>query len=269
MTHSDPLPAYVVVAVHALTATLARLEDLPMSYRDLILQFTQAQRLGLDLLAMESYHGHIFARMTQRQTVYPLRPEFMGCHTVNPTTVENMFYAGIPVVYIRPSEITTPSQVRISRVVHNFAKMPEGIVTAQWPDHPCKVLHNGASSTRRFQMSRPCGRYFKDLVPLPDVAAAPVCMAPFLSQDPYQGSTALAASQSHDTGQFSHSGEQADPSFDAVRGPSPSNPTTLHRANNPRVIAGGIVKQSMQPNSRQGRKHQRSKFICVSVLFPY
>ncbi|KZP21985.1 hypothetical protein FIBSPDRAFT_953311 [Athelia psychrophila] len=80
----DALPSYIVVAVNALTATLARLEDLPMSYRDLILQFTQAQCLALDLLAMEAYHGHMFARMSQRQKIYPLRPEFMGCHTSGP-----------------------------------------------------------------------------------------------------------------------------------------------------------------------------------------
>lgn len=72
------LPLYVVVAVDALQATLARLRDLPMSYRDLVLQFTQAQRLAIDLLAMEAYHSRMFHRMMQRRTVYPLRPELMG-----------------------------------------------------------------------------------------------------------------------------------------------------------------------------------------------
>lgn len=270
------LPAYVVVAVHALTATLARLQDLPMSYRDLILQFTQAQRLALDLLAMEAYHGYIFARMTQRQKVYPLRAEFIGCHTVNPTTVENMFHAGIPVVYIRPSQVTTPSQVRVSCVVHNFAKTPEGIVTAQWPDHPCKVLHDGASGTRRFQMSRPCGRYFEDLIPLPDIAATPVCMDPFLSEDPYQGNSGMPAITSHDADQFDDSAEQAQSTCGAARSPSPSDVTTPHHINNPRrtskdkVIGGGVVKQTMQPNSRQGKRRQYSKSIYVQVSFtPY
>lgn len=61
--HREHLPSYVAVAVQALQATLARLRDLPMSYRDLVLQCTQAQHLGLDLLAMEAYHGELFPRM--------------------------------------------------------------------------------------------------------------------------------------------------------------------------------------------------------------
>lgn len=178
------LPSYVSIAVNSLNATIARVSDLPMSYRDLVLQFTQAQRLGLDLIAMEAYHSCMFHRMIQRAKVYPLREEFLGCHTNNPTTVENMFYAGIPVVYVRPSHLLTPSQIRVRSVVENFAPVPEAIVTAHWPKKPCKVLHHGASSTRRFQMSRPHGRYFEDLIPLPDVPEPQPSMEPFFSEDP-------------------------------------------------------------------------------------
>lgn len=178
------LPEYVAIAVYALNATIARLSDLPMSYRDLVLQFTQAQCIGLDLLAMESYHSRMFHRMMQHTTIYPLRSDIIGCHTNNPTTVENMYYAGIPVVYIRPSHLITPSQLRVRRVVDNFAPVRSNLVTAQWPHSPCKVLHYGSSSTRRFQMSCPHGRYFEDLIPLPDVPEPQPSMAPFLLTDP-------------------------------------------------------------------------------------
>lgn len=269
--HADKaaaLPTYVVIAVHALTATLARLQDLPMSYRDLVLQTTQAQRLALDLLAMEAYYGHLIGRMNQRRKVYPLRAELMGCHTVNPTTVENMFYAGIPVVYIRPSVFTTPSQVRVSRIVYNFAQMPDGIVTAPWPGSPCKVLHDGASNTRRFQMSRPLGRYFEDIMPLPDATAPPLCMAPFFTEDPYQGGSGVSAMPSDQLNHLGDDPEQPHSMVETLCSPSTSKPLPTPSPHRAKVFRGGVVKHPLQPNSRQARKKESSKFLYVRVSLP-
>lgn len=167
----DTLPLDVLVTVNALHATLARLRDLPMSFRDLVLQFTQAQRLALDLMAMDTYHHGMFARMMQRAQIHDLRPEFVGCYTNNPTTVENMFYAGIPVVYVRSSSHLAPSHLRILNIAEDFGAVPPDIVTAHWQPLPCRQLHNGASGTRRILMSRTLGRYFEDLIPLGDIPA--------------------------------------------------------------------------------------------------
>lgn len=261
------LPESVAIAVHALNATLARLFDLPMSYRDLVLQFTQAQRLGLDLLAMEAYHCGMFPRMMQRQKVYPIREEFIGCHTNNPTIVENMLYAGIPVVYIRPSNLIVPSQVRVRRVLANFAPVPEHIVTAQWPNRPCKVLHDGASSTRRFQMSRPHGRYFEDLIPLPDNAEPAISMVPFLSVDPL----------SRHAGQPNHPAEDNDNLLDFAmdstsEGPSDFSTAVLHSSlpascsPRKRVVLGGSSKQPRKLTSRKSRKNiERELFVALSL----
>lgn len=165
----DTLPIDVSVTVNALHATLARLRDLPMSFRDLVLQFTQAQRLALDLMAMETYHCGVFACMMQRTRIHDMRPEFVGCYTNNPTTVENMYYAGIPVVYVRSSSHLAPSQLRVRRMVDDFGPIPSDIVTSHWQPVPCRPLHTGASGSRRILMSRTLGRYFEDLVPLDDV----------------------------------------------------------------------------------------------------
>lgn len=262
------LPGYVVVAVNSINATLARLKDLPMTYRDLVLQFTQAQRLGLDLLGMEAYHGHLFERMTQRQKVHPVREELMGCHTINPTTVENMFYAGIPVVYIRPSHLTTPSQVRVCRVLHNFGKIPDDVVTAPWPGHPCKILHDGASSTRRFQMSRPCGRYFEDLIPLPDLATPALSLAPFLSHEPEYPPFNGHPSTSHEVPHSDGEDQAMDTTYEPGCSPSPPqqtplgdslHSTTSHRSKG-KVYGGGVGKQPAQGSSRKAKKSQHSKF---------
>lgn len=259
-TRRETLPPYVVVAVNALTATLARLRDLPMSFRDLVLQVTQAQRMCLDLLAMEEYHTQSFARMMQRDRVYPLRSELMGCFTNNPTTVENMFYAGIPVVYVRPYRLTLPSQVRVRSVTLKFDESPSDVVTASWPGNSCKILHDGASGTRRFQMSRPCGRYFEDLAALPDVHEDTVNMAPFLEADP------IANSSSHRLGN-DQDDEPADEHWQSRQSlsPPPSQSDSLPLITHPYAVVnrkiheGGVSKQVLQPNSRKAKKLEASK----------
>lgn len=267
-TRRQALPSYVVLAVNALNATLARLQDLPMSFRDLTLQLTQAQRLCLDLLAMEAYHGHLFGRMMQRDRVFPLRKELIGCFTNNPTTVENMFYAGIPVVYVRPSRLTLPSQVRVRHVVNNFAAIPSSIVTDPWPGTPCKILHDGASGTRRLQMSRPCGRYFEDLVPLPDAQEEPPDLGPFHSSDPPVPTTSsLPLSVQNDdqpAGEYSDSGRSPSPHHSIAGSPPPA----IQRSRKDRrtIGYGGVSKQERQPNSRKAKKLQKSMWTCCSSV---
>lgn len=269
------LPEYVGIAVNALQATLARLTDLPMSYRDLVLQFTQAQRLGLDLLAMEAYHGQLFNRMMQRKQIYPLRSELMGCHTNNPTTVENMFYAGIPVVYIRSSLLITPSQVRVRRVVDAFATVPADIITADWPKTPCRCLHHGASSTRRFQMSRPHGRYFEDLIPLPDVVEPLPDMRPFFTQDPISAQSRLTCPPPDEEDVFDEQYARDNPMGESWANHSPSSPPHLDsRARaSPSVRPprkhpardGRSWHQPRQPNSRAARKQLQSEYSAVLI----
>lgn len=254
----QPLPIYVSSAVNALHATLARLRDLPMSYRDLVLQFTQAQRLGLDLLAMEDYHARMFSRMMQRRRVYPLRPELMGCHTTNPTTVENMHHAGIPVVYMRSSNLLRPSQLRVRRVLSNFAAVPPDIVTDPWPKTPCRVLHEGASGGRRMQMSRPHGRYFEDLPALPDVQEELPDMRPFLLQDPLRPTS---SARDDEPECFT-----VDDGAMALPTRSPSPPQRTASASQRTVTSGGIAKAGKKSNSRKARKGQhRSRPLSTPI----
>ncbi|KAF7966580.1 hypothetical protein HWV62_37839 [Athelia sp. TMB] len=174
------LPAYVTIALDALEAMLAQLLKLPMTFRDMVLQWTQAQRLGLDLLAMQAYHGYMFERLMQRHKPYPVNHDMIGCFTENPTTAENMFYTGIPYIYMCPAFKVDPLQLKVWRIQASLPSPPSYIVTADWETGPCAVLNLGASSSRRIQMSRPLGRYFEDLPSLPTVAEEPVDMRPFI-----------------------------------------------------------------------------------------
>lgn len=268
------LPDYVGVAVNALQATLSRLTDLPMSYRDLVLQFTQAQRLGLDLLAMETYHDHMFNRMIQRKQIHPLRSELIGCHTNNPTTVENMFFAGIPVVYIRSSLLITPSQVRVRRVVDAFAAVPADIITAHWPKTPCQILHHGASSTRCFQMSCPHGRYFEDLIPLPDVAEPLPDMQPFFTEDPVCDKSRLTCPPPDEEDVFDDQHAESNHMEESWpnQSPSSSHPDSRSAAScsarpprKPSARGGRAYHQPRQPDSRSARKQLQSEYSAVLV----
>lgn len=295
------LPSYVHVAVQSLQATLARLRDLPMSFRDMILQFTQAQRLGLDLLAMEVYHSEIFDRMIQRTKVHPLRTEFVGCYTNNLTTVENMHHAGIPVVYMRPSSRLAPSQLLVRAVTSDFAPPSPDIITADWPRTPCRSLHQGSSTTRRFQMSRPLGRYFEDLASLDDTPEPVPDMCPFMmpriagpvsqgetSSDDEGHLTPLSMTSVYDDSDLLLDDTVSHRSFTPARtesasprteSPSPrtesASPRTefassraestppstasslrrpMPRASKGRQRKAPVTPQTVQPNSRKGRK---------------
>lgn len=256
--HQEALPISVASAANALQATLARLRDLPMSYRDLVLQLTQAQRLALDLLAMEEYHSRMYARMMQRSQVFPLRGELMGCHTTSPTTVENMYHAGIPVVYIRTSSLLRPSQLRVRRVLSNFGQIPSDIVTGPWPKTPCRVLHDGASGTRRMQMSRPHGRYFEDLPALPDVSEELPDMHPFMLDDPLPQSSSSSGCPliTNESGLDVVSPVVMDDCANGSPPPSIQPPPCSTVMSNRTVYAGGISKPVKIANSRKARKVQ-------------
>ncbi|KAF7966726.1 hypothetical protein HWV62_37271, partial [Athelia sp. TMB] len=173
------MPSCMISASAAMAATVRRLRGLPMSFRDLVLQWSQAQRLAHDLLAMRAYYGFISQRLLQREEVWPLCHDMMGCFTASPTIAENMYYAGIPVVFMRHDDTVEPSRIRVRSVITAQPSMPRHIVTAHWTDQLCLCLDNGPSSSSRVRMSRPHGRYFEDLPHLPTTPQSVVESDPF------------------------------------------------------------------------------------------
>lgn len=96
-----PVPAEMATAGRSLFTALERLKSLPLSFRDMALQWTQVQGLALDLVAMDSYYGHYREQMIQRTKRQKVNLNIMGCFSTNPAVVDNCFWAGIPVVYVR------------------------------------------------------------------------------------------------------------------------------------------------------------------------
>ncbi|KAF7984932.1 hypothetical protein HWV62_9845 [Athelia sp. TMB] len=266
----------MVAAADAMLATVRRLRALPMSYRDLVLQWTQAQRLALDLLAMRAYYEHISKRMLQRDEVWPLAHDMMGCFTMSPTIAENMFYAGIPVTFLRNDLHVPPSSIRVRRIATTATVLPPHVVTTHWTDKLCVCFDNGPSSSWRVQMSRPHGRYFEDLPALPRPAAQEPNVDPFLPRAPSLPTStahvAQASTPQHDdvsslvvtTRMRAPPAQPLPPALVAIcAGESPTS-TTLSAAKTSsvtvrtRVLAGRVTKSpatklSVQPGSRRDR----------------
>ena len=75
-----------------------RLFRFPSTYRDACLQYRETQRYWLMVLAFIDY-GDIIA--TSTDVPRPVRPEFLGCFTTQPSVVQQLFLAGFPVWFVR------------------------------------------------------------------------------------------------------------------------------------------------------------------------
>lgn len=164
LASSRCLPPHMTVAQSAMNSTLDRLKSLPMSYHDLVLQTAQCLRMALDVLGMHSFITKYMSCMLQRAYIHKLDDTVLGCFTNNPTTVENMFYVGIPVFYICEALHTPPFYLRIKSIVRGH-HVPFNVINDEWfdPDarieKPCKILHFGPHGAARHLMSRTLGHY--------------------------------------------------------------------------------------------------------------
>lgn len=165
----------MVTTARAMFSTLERLKSMPMSWRDINLQWTQLQRMALDLVAMDSYHGHYLTAMLQRDKVHTVNSMLMGSFTTNPVVVENMFYAGIPVVFVRVDSHPNSWNITTLRITSVFY-YPLEVDTEEWYTSggrrwPCRTLWLASHGMDRIRMSRPFSRYFEDIPSLPSAPA--------------------------------------------------------------------------------------------------
>lgn len=129
------------------------------------------------------------------------------------------------------------------------------IVTDGWPSSPCRILHDGASGTRRFQMSCPHGRYFEDLPSLPDVREDMPDMHPFLLDEPMRPPPSPRYFASDNPSGVDE--DAVDPD-NASAGASPSCSPSHATASRSQatVFGGGVSKPTKATNSRKQRKAQ-------------
>lgn len=250
------VPQEMVTAARALFTTLERLKSLPMSFRDLVLQWTQVQRLLLDLVAMESYYGHFREAMMQREKTFPVNLGLMGCFTTSPAIVDNMFHAGIPVIFMRVESHPNAWHIRTFRVADDFW-MPPDVTTDEWPRTPCRNIWLASHGTDRIRMSRPFGRYFEDIPALPSAPSSqagncfPSAPPPATAPTPRAGNPLpdliyhqRSPSPEHDT--------YFEQELPPPPSPTPSQgPSSRSAARAQLVASGGVVKLSRRESKQQ------------------
>ncbi|KZP26249.1 hypothetical protein FIBSPDRAFT_949715 [Athelia psychrophila] len=134
------VPHEMVTVARAMFSVLERLKSLPLGFRDLVLQWTQVQRLVLDLVAMESYYAHFLSAMMQRDQRHQVNLNLLGCFSTNPAVVDNMYWAGVPVVYVRTEEHPNAWNIRTLAILPDFWYPPD-VETKEWSaDTPCRTL---------------------------------------------------------------------------------------------------------------------------------
>ena len=151
----------------SLRSTCTRLHDCPMTFRDVVAQVAEYQRIALDILAMIDYM-EIFHHRSIDQSLGHARPADrtrIGCFTSNLEVVERLFLAGLPVWLIR-HDYSIPPTIKI-QIITVYTPPSQDIVVADWQDsngqnRPFRLLHFGTSGPDRHQASRQLGRAFAD-----------------------------------------------------------------------------------------------------------
>lgn len=162
--NSIPNPVHFYEA--SMRSTYTRLQDCPMTFRDVVGQVTEFQRICLDLLAMLDYLEIYHPRSIDETHPWPADYSRVGCFTSNPEVTKRLFLAGLPVWLIR-FDHTLPPTVKIKSVT-DYALPPRDIVVQDWHDQsgspsPFPTLHHGNSGADRHKASRQLGRAFADI----------------------------------------------------------------------------------------------------------
>lgn len=199
-------------------STLKNLKTMLMSWHAFNLQWTQLQSMALDLVVIDSYHGHYLTAMLQQDKIHTINPMLMRCFTTNPVAIENITILRIASVFYYPMEVDT-----------------EAWHTSGGHRWPCRTLWLASHRMDQIRMSRPFGCYFEDIPSLP---SAPVLEPGFMFLPPPP--PALAP-----TPQYNN----AFPDIVFERSPSPESYPMAINDNLPRVATPDIGA-SVQPVKR-------------------
>ncbi|KAF7981388.1 hypothetical protein HWV62_33879 [Athelia sp. TMB] len=121
-------------ALEALIANMRhgvmRLKHSPFTYRELIMDVAQTQRLYLDALAMCDYVEDKWANVLQ--AVGPVcektKTEYIGAWTADPAVVQKLHHAGVPVYFVR--SLPTVAPCSYDRVLQNTWCRDDRVVTS-------------------------------------------------------------------------------------------------------------------------------------------
>lgn len=163
MEHCRNFPANRAV-LHSLTSPMrearARILYFPSTFRDACLQVREVQRFAILSRAYLDY-----ARLLSLAPVFSVHTEYMGAFTTDPAVVQKLFYAGVPVWFIRP-DVSLLSDARIVRAVV-MPDRPSHIETQPWQSG-VRPIYSGLVGVGHLAITcRPSMRYL-------DISHAPL-----------------------------------------------------------------------------------------------
>ncbi|KAF7977927.1 hypothetical protein HWV62_1989 [Athelia sp. TMB] len=138
---------------------VTRMRYSPYTFRELVLDVAQTQRLYLEALAMCDFLEDRWDR--KLNSVGPIKTaphrEFMGAWTSDPSVVQQLYQAGIPVYFVRPMGIINRSS-RIIRV-QSLCRRDEKVETADWSPTALPERYSGLPGDDMHRASSELNRY--------------------------------------------------------------------------------------------------------------
>jgi hypothetical protein len=165
------VPPITLLMDFSMKSTLTRLRDCPMTFRDVVAQFADLQRVCLDLKAVLDFIS-TYEPCLQTNEPPPLAADMtlMGSFTSNLEIANKMYKCGIPVWLVRTREQLPPS-FKIRRII-SYTDPPHDIVTNDWHDEqtnvdkPFPCLHYGFGGADRHDKCRLMGSSMFDVAVL-------------------------------------------------------------------------------------------------------
>ncbi|KAF7973666.1 hypothetical protein HWV62_14642 [Athelia sp. TMB] len=133
------------------------------TYREMVLDVSQTQRYYHETVAYCDYiDGHWTARFAQPgRTSSRVLTEVLGAWSTDPSVVQKLFLAGIPVYFVRPSALLSGKEQVVNTQMSPV--QDESIITADWTESghdvpfparyigaPSEAMHHALSEENRF-----------------------------------------------------------------------------------------------------------------------
>ena len=258
--------------VSALRLALVRLRCAPCTFHDLVLQVADFQRRYIDLESFLLYYTKFQGRQTlplEQRTgdVHEVDTTLMGAVCFQPSNVQWLFEAGIPVWYLRPESTITPHTNIIAQVDISPPHPP--LCLSSWKDErgieiPSKIIYVGFPGQALQMALRKASQHLNDSpnpteAPVPPSSEAPVPPSPSQSRflqgtsssslswasppvtaTPSSSSSSSTRSTSFSLGQFASVASSSTAAEDAHTGPAPTS--------------GGVSQASASTESNRKRK---------------
>jgi hypothetical protein len=157
--------------------TITRLKDCPLSFRDVVGQVAEYQRIVLDLTAMLDYltlyEPRLAIPVSEWDTAMNsclISANIMGCFTSDLEVAQKFLLMMIPVWLVR-DEAAIPTTIKI-KAINSYTPQSSGIIVDDWVDEvtglvrPFPILHEGCSGPAQHSAACRMGSAFADLINL-------------------------------------------------------------------------------------------------------